>query len=321
MNRATATVTTTQSSTRATGTAVQVVVNGLLRSATSLTATGATTYTYDGLERTQTVTTPEGVIYQTIYDDTTAGTARQRVKTQQLKAAGGSAFITQPSYAYYPLGAAHEGRLQTVTNAESATTTSTYNTRGQVLTQTGTASYPLRYEYDDLGRLWKLHTYRAASPNLTQAGDVTTWNYDAVSGKLTSKLDAANRGPVYTYKASGLLNTRAWQRGITTTHSYDGAGWLTGVNYSDATPDVTHAYDRAGRRTSTTDAAGTHTLTYDGAQLDTWTVGGTGAVWAGLNVDYGSTAGRRSSRAASLGGEPGRHRAACGELWLCGGQR
>jgi len=129
VNRATATVTTTQSSNRATGTAVQVVVNGLLRSATSLTATGATTYTYDGLERTQTVTTPEGVIYQTIYDDTTAGTARQRVKTQQLKAAGGSAFITQASYAYYPLGAAHEGRLQTVTNAESATTTSTSPTR------------------------------------------------------------------------------------------------------------------------------------------------------------------------------------------------
>jgi RHS repeat-associated protein len=299
--RPTATVTTTMSSSRATRTAMRIVVNGLLQSETSFTATTATTYTYDGLERPDTVTTPEGVVHKTIYDDTAAGIARSRVKQQQLKPVGGS-FITQSSYAYHPLGAAQEGRLQTLTNAENATTIYTYDAAGHVLTQTGTASYPLRYEYDTLGRLWKLHTYRAASPDLTQDGDVTTWVYDEVSGKLTRKLDAANHGPTYAYTTSGLLHTRTWQRGVVTTYTYDGAGRLTGIDYDDTTPDVSHGYDRAGRRISTTDAAGTHTLAYDGSQLDTWTVSGAGAPWSGLSMDYDLTAGRRSGRTASLGG-------------------
>jgi RHS repeat-associated protein len=301
VDRATATVTTTTSSSRATRTATRIMINGLVQSETSLTATTATSYTYDGLERLSTVTTPEGVVHKTVYDDTTAGVARSRVKEQQLKPAGGSAFITQASHAYYPLGAAQEGRLQTLTNAENATTTYTYDAAGRVLTQTGTASYPLRYQYDTLGRLWKLHTYRAASPDLTQAGDVTTWVYDPASGKLTGKLDAANHGPSYTYTAGGLLHTRTWERGVVTTYDYDGAGRLTGVDYDDTTPDVMHGYDRAGRPTSTTDAAGEHTLAYDGSQLDTWTVGGTGKAWSGLSVDYGATAGRRSGREAALG--------------------
>lgn len=299
--RPTATVTTTTTSSRATRTAVRIVVNGLLQSETSFTATTATTYTYDGLERPDTVTTPEGVVHKTLYDDTAAGIARSRVKEQQLQPVGGS-FITQASYAYYPLGAAQEGRLQTLTNAENATTSYTYDAAGHLLTQTGTASYSLRYEYDTLGRVWKLHTYRAASPDLTQDGDVTTWVYDEVSGKLTRKLDAANHGPTYAYTASGLLHTRTWQRGVVTTYTYDGAGRLTDIDYSDSTPDVSHGYDRAGRRISTTDAAGTHTLAYDGSQLDTWTVSGAGAPWSGLSVDYDLTAGRRSGRTASLGG-------------------
>jgi len=94
---------------------------------------------------------------------------------------------------------------------------------------------------------------------------VTTWNYDAVRGWLNNKRYANNTGPAYTYKPSGRLLTRVWARTptVTTTYSYNAAGDLTGMDYSDATPDVTLAFDRAGRPKSMTDAAGTRTMGYN----------------------------------------------------------
>jgi YD repeat-containing protein len=38
---------------------------------------------------------------------------------------------------------------------------------------------------------------------------------------------------------------------------------VTGINYSDATPDVTSAYDGVANRTQMVDGAGTQTYTYD----------------------------------------------------------
>ena len=59
-----------------------------------------------------------------------------------------------------------------------------------------------------------------------------------------SNLDHANKGPGYTY------NT---------------AGDLSAIDYSDATPDVSAiTYDQQGRRTSVTDGGGTRTFTYGG---------------------------------------------------------
>jgi RHS repeat-associated protein len=260
----------------------QTYQNGLLMSETQPGATQAVTYAYNGFGEVTSVVHPQSGTLTRTYD--TAG----RLETQSQSGAG------TESYTYNGLG-----QVSTVTHADNTTTTSTYDLQGRVLTQGGTASHPLRYEYDALGRLWKLHTYRDA-----QSDDVTTWNYDAASGALLSKTDAMNRSVSYTYDAAGRQQTRVWQRGVVTTYSYDGVGRLTGIDYSDSTPDVSHAYDRAGRRTSTTDAAGTHTFTFDGAsggQLATWTVGGSG-VWSGLNVAHTYSSGQRSSRATSLGG-------------------
>jgi YD repeat-containing protein len=94
VNRATATVTTTTTSNRASGTAVRVVVNGLLQSETGFAATNPTTYTYDGLERPVSVTTPEGITRETVYDDA-GGVARSRVKEERLIPAGGGTAVTE----------------------------------------------------------------------------------------------------------------------------------------------------------------------------------------------------------------------------------
>jgi YD repeat-containing protein len=52
------------------------------------------------------------------------------------------------------------------------------------------------------------------------------------------------------------------------TYSYNAAGELTGIDYSDATPDVTFVYDRRGRQTGITQGgASTSQLFNDAGQL------------------------------------------------------
>jgi YD repeat-containing protein len=43
------------------------------------------------------------------------------------------------------------------------------------------------------------------------------------------------------------LASRTWARGVTTTYTYNDAGDLSALDYSDATPDVAYHYDRRGR--------------------------------------------------------------------------
>ena len=50
---------------------------------------------------------------------------------------------------------------------------------------------------------------------------------------------------------------------VNTTYSYNLAGELKGIAYTDGTPPVSLGYDAEGRVNSVADAAGTHTLTYD----------------------------------------------------------
>ena len=81
-------------------------------------------------------------------------------------------------------------------------------------------------------------------------GDTTTWLYDEPTGLLTNKVYADGKGPSYTYTPDGKLSTRTWARGIATAYAYNASGRLTGVDYSDATPDVAYTYDRLGRQLS-----------------------------------------------------------------------
>ena len=153
-----------------------------------------------------------------------------------------------------------------------------YDIKGQVIHVWGDATYPVSYEYDVYGRKTEMFTYRTAGvdwnseswPDNAGAGDTTTWIYDVSSGLLVEKRDNAEKGPVYTYTVDGKLLTRKWARtdasgnDLVTTYSYDAAtGELTGVDYSDSTPDVTFTYDRMGRQQQITDAAGVRTFAYN----------------------------------------------------------
>ena len=118
---------------------------------------------------------------------------------------------------------------------------------------------PVDYSYDEFGDQVFMITYC----DINAADDVTRWLRDEATGLVTNKVYADGKGPRYTYTPDGRLATRTWARGIVTTHSYDSNGALTNTVYSDGTPSVALAYNRAGRQVEARDAAGVTTFAYD----------------------------------------------------------
>ncbi len=166
------------------------------------------------------------------------------------------------------------GRLSTTTLADTTTVTQEYFPNGQLKKTYGSRTYPQEYTYDTQGRLKTLKTWQNYANDTGAA--VTTWAYDPVRGWLTSKVYPAtstststSSSTSYFYFPSGRLHTRTWARTVAgqplvATYTFNNAGDLATIDYSDTTPDVGFVYDRLGRRTTTTDAAGTLVTTYEG---------------------------------------------------------
>ncbi|MBR4251276.1 MAG: RHS repeat protein, partial [Kiritimatiellae bacterium] len=218
---------------------------GLLRTRTD--PTGATwTYLYDALAR------PVGTVDPRTGTNTIAYAADGRVAWQE-DAAG-----SRTAYGYDP----ETGRRIAVTDALSNVVHTAYDLQGRV-TNTWGATYPVGYEYDALGRMTAMHTWRDENG----APDTTRWNYDPATGLLTNKVYADGLGPSYAYDPAGRLAKRTWARGVETDYSYDALGQLAAIDYSDDTPDVTFTYDRQGRQLTVTDILGTRTNVYDALNL------------------------------------------------------
>ncbi|MGE9269593.1 MAG: RHS repeat-associated core domain-containing protein, partial [Verrucomicrobiales bacterium] len=104
---------------------------------------------------------------------------------------------------------------------------------------------------------------------------VTIWIYDPQRGWLDRKEYNNGEGTDYTYTPAGRLETRTWARGVVTSYGYDYAGRQSTVDYSDATPDISYTYTRAGQPDTVADAAGTWDFDYDAdLRLDTETLPG-----------------------------------------------
>jgi hypothetical protein len=59
---------------------------------------------------------------------------------------------------------------------------------------------------------------------------------------------------------------------LVTTYSYNGAGDMTAIDYSDSTPDVTFTVDRLGRQLTASSSISAHTFAYNGLLLDAETI-------------------------------------------------
>ena len=267
--RATKTVTQTVTYPDSTNSAVQTTVNGQLT--TSLSKTGVRTeYAYDALGRQIEVrsTSGAGVTPSRNIATVTHYNAKGQVDSTMDAASNTTVFVYDD-----------QGRRTAVTDALSNSTYTAYDAEGHVLATWG-GTYPVAYDYDDFGRMTAMYTYRGTNSlssyseiaNLKSQMDRTTWLYELATGLLTNKVYADGQGPAYTYTADGKLASRNWARGIVTTYSYDGAGQLTNIDYSDNTPDVSFTFDRLGRQTTITDGQGTRAFTYnDTLQLATET--------------------------------------------------
>ena len=242
-------VTQTETSSAATENAVAVTVNGLLVSRKGHDAVTSARWEYDGLGQVLKEVTPRGASNGKTYN-----------ADGSLQTATDFAGKTT-TFAYYGPTHPAAGKISQMTNPLGKTTTYLYTDLGQVIQEAGTAGYKVTYEYDEYGSKKKMFTWRDGV-----TFDPTEWIYQAATGVLDSKKDAAGKSVSYTYHPTGKIHVRTWARTplVTTTYNYQAPGDLTGIDYSDATPDVVlTGLDRLGRPTAITQTGiGTENLSY-----------------------------------------------------------
>ena len=226
-----------------------------------------TTSTYDGANRLASETSPTG-------DETTYSYDSNGNKTAMVDPRGNAQGANPADFTWQTTYDAANRKL-TETDPLGDVTTYTYDDVGNELSQEDANSHTTSYTYDPADRLETV-----TAPDL----GVTSYGYD-LAGDLTSRTDANNHQTTYaydsdnrrtsvtsplgqvwttTYDPAGNVSTQTDANGNATqtqgdgqtSYSYDHAGRLTKIDYSDATPDVSFSYDADGNRTSMADGVG-----------------------------------------------------------------
>ncbi len=245
--------------------ATTVKVNDLLQKENTPTVAGYIWHYYDELGREVQTINPQGASSRTFYDAVT-GQITNTVDYTGMSTAS----------EYYPATHLNAGQLKCTTAANGKKTFYEYTARGELSRTWGDVPYPEERIYDSYGDMIELHTYRGGSqwanstwPGTGVACDTNKWLYQAETGYLTNKVDQTGHAVKYAYQNNGLLSTRQWSRGVTTTYLYNEYGDLTAVNYSDGTTPVVYvneaytSYNRAGLPAFVSDSTGEHLLFYD----------------------------------------------------------
>ena len=231
-----------------------------------------TTFDYDAAGNLVRITSPLGNVTTMTYD----GSGRM---VGLVDPRGNVAGANHADYGWtYSYDAAD--RLRSTTDPLGNRTSWTYDAVGNLVSRTDANGHTTSYSYDALN-----HLTRVAGPD----NATTTYTYDS-AGNLIRRIDATGQRTTYGYDnanrlssvercdISGCLGSWVWTYGHdpngnlsgvtqpgggTTAYGYDAANRLVGINYSDATPDVSYTYDADGHRTSMADGAGTEIYSYD----------------------------------------------------------
>jgi len=131
------------------------------------------------------------------------------------------------------------------------------------------------YAYDAVGNITSENTphgfisyQRDLNGNilyLVVNGQTTSYIYDELN-QITDAINPDGSSKSFTYDDIGNIITRTDENGTLTTYSYD-YHWLTSIDYSDSTPDVTLTYNDNGDIASRQDGTGTTTYNYDCCRL------------------------------------------------------
>ena len=142
--------------------------------------------------------------------------------------------------------------------------------------ETDRAGRTTTYKYDELQRLIEVRNPETGlsrfaydrNGNLVRRtdplGNATTFEYD-LDDRVVTRTYANGDQETSSYDAAGLIARYTNARGITADHVYDDTHNLTGIDYSDGTPDVSFQYDTFDRLTQRSGGIGTHAYTYDAA--------------------------------------------------------
>jgi RHS repeat-associated protein len=246
--------------------------------------------TYDEVGNVKSETTPLGNQTTWTYDN---DNRMASMVEPRGNVTGGTPATYTWTYTYDPAG----NRL-TEKSPLNHTTTNTYDATNNQTTKTDALAHLTTWGYDELNRLsavtgpdapacttgvncvgLKKSTVYAYDPagNLTTRtdpnGHATGYTYDQ-SRRLKQVLSPTNQKWTYAYDPDGNQNQIVTARGNANatpalgaiSKVYDRRGMLTNINFGDGTtPNVTFAYDTAGRLESMADGAGTETYTLDNA--------------------------------------------------------
>jgi len=232
---------------------VSCYTNDLLKSVSRLATNGAVVsvirYDHDALGRVACVTetAPGGQTRQTAVCYDAAG----HVTNETVTADGVSRTTASEVDAM--------GRRVAVTRPDGGVVRAEYDPGGRCVARSGAGAVPVRYGYDEAGRLTRLETFRNGTNG---APDVIRWLYDERRGWLAGKVYADGTTNRFEHRGDGGLVRRTWARGVVTDYRYDAGGSLTNTSYSDGTPAVGFQLDRLGRVAQVSDAAGTRAIRY-----------------------------------------------------------
>ena len=218
---------------------------------------GVTTYAYDADNNLAQVSGPQGEVVDYGYDALNRRTSMTRLASTGSGPSGGAVWLTT-TYGYDAVG-----NRTTVTDPDNHTTTSAYDERNRLVSQTDpSGGGTTTYAYDAHSRLLALtdpdhnttsYGYDNANRVTTVTdpmGHVTTTARDVV-GNVTGVTDRDNRTITYAYDADNREVAETWYPAgggaalRTVTMAYDADGRLTSIK--DPSSDYAYTYDKDGR--------------------------------------------------------------------------
>lgn len=223
------------SSTDALGRVSTMVYDALGRVTSSTSPVGTSTSEYDEIGRVVKTIDPAGRVTQSVYD--------------------------------------RMNRVTKVIDSGGFETTFGYDELGQKIRQTDANGHSTFFAYDNMGRMVarqlpmgqvETSAYLIDGRLATHTdfnNHTTTYNYDAPTGRLLSKVGYNGESVTYSYMTDGLLNSATRNGTLTTTYGYDVFGRTTSIASPAGT--ISYGYDVAGNRTSMVLPSATIGFEYD----------------------------------------------------------